>query len=199
MLARAALPKETVALAVCVLEALNWRFIRAFRALPRHRDLGPIQPEVVVLAALILAVKFVDDDQERGYIWKEHWGNDMWTYEEINFAQQTIMENIEYRIMRLWAEDLIADALRYMDLAGKPFEPVVRVHNGESEEDVREGSALRDTNVQIQMAMSSVLAVKGLEDQLTPAETPTKESTGGMGDVDREAGDFFGGTISCLC
>jgi len=185
MLTRAALPMEIIALSVCILQALNSRFPKAFRKncpltpppkplwshVLEHND--NLLPDLLVLAALILAVKFLEDFTESTSTYRDEWGSGIWSVEQINYAQDAILENIGYRIFPLWAEDMIEDALRCMKLAGELYEPVIHDDENTRDESVKDVSMSLHLDLDTS-PMSSGKAVKGLADQLTPAKTPNK-------------------------
>jgi hypothetical protein len=199
---------EAVALAVCILNALNSRFPKVFRKdcpltpppgslwelVPQHID--NLHPEVVVLAALILARGFVDDISETTATYKETWGQGLWSCDQINHAQQAILENIEYRIMPLWTEVRITEALRCMKLAGEQHEPVV--YDDEKARDEQHKMVEKFSfrlNIATDRPMSSGKAVKGLAQQLTPAETPKVEDAKGTSEVSSETRAAFSGEL----
>lgn len=131
ILTRANLPSETIALAVCILDSLNAKFSQNWRQscpLARSGDEGDayapfhidaVRPELMVLASLIVAVKFLEDYQEPTRHYASSWGNGLWTCEQINVTERCIMKSLGYRIMPLWDRGLIQDALADMERAGK--------------------------------------------------------------------------------
>lgn len=148
MLFRADLPLETIALAVCILDSLSSRFSLNWRLLcplaqrdpldnasKRHTfsvspAVGPrttcsqlhidcINPEVIILSSLVIAVKFLEDHQAPTRYHRLAWGDDMWTSEQINVTERCIMESLGYRILPLWNPVFIADAIDDMDRAGR--------------------------------------------------------------------------------
>lgn len=154
MLSRAALPMDTIALAVCILDSLNRKFSMSWRlscpltATPSQRPgfnkrhtlppeahaglagyeahdeperlhIDDIFPEVIILAALVVAAKFVEDSQEPTTWYAGAWGRGLWTCAQINQTERCIMENLNYRIMPLLNRELIADAVADMQLAGR--------------------------------------------------------------------------------
>lgn len=185
MLGQADLPMDTIALAVCILDALPSRFRNRWRAAyprSRHTSLsakrhtlpsGPIQPppneavlpEVVVMCALIIAAKFTEDEQDSTQYFAALWGRDMWSCEQINVTERCIMEALEYRIMPLCNPDYIKEARHDMELCRR--ELLDEASEASSTADAKEYE-LYDT-------MSSGQAVVGLGFQLTPAETPKSE------------------------
>ena len=132
LLDRSRLPQTTIALAVCILDSLNSRFALTWRrTLPKQPasassshsvdkppHIDTIRPEVVVLAALILAEKFIDDQEASTVYYIQVWGAADWTCGQINATQQCIMENLGYRLLPLWSEPLITDAMSDMERVG---------------------------------------------------------------------------------
>lgn len=136
MLSRADLPLETIALAVCILDSLDSSFALAFRkncplttpspAVPHiEPHIDAIHPELLIIAAVILAVKFVDDAQVNTGWYVREWGMDLWTSEQVNFCQTALMDNIGWRLKPLWDASIISEAMRDMHMAGRKFEPVI--------------------------------------------------------------------------
>jgi len=193
MLVRADLPLDTIALAVCILDSLNSRFSLNWRLMcplarwevptdhaKRHTipaspiglnqlHIDCVKPEVIVLASLIIAVKFLVDLQEPTQYYRTAWGKDMWTCEQINVTERCIMESLDYRILPLWDPRLIGDALCDMERAGKQA--------------IFPSPAMNDDRHK--RSMSSGMAVLGLGLQLTPTETPVS-SNGFISDEDGE-------------
>lgn len=204
MLVRADLPLDTVALAVCILDslgskfALNWRLLcplaqreptseitkrHSIQTSPTgimgatqfHIDL--VNPDVIVLAALVIAFKFLVDCQEPTHYYRTAWGKDMWTCDQINVTERCIMESLGYRILPLWDPVLIADAAGDMQRAARQAALPSHPRNGEAHKrSVSSGEALSRHTL-----------------PLTPAETPSSEN-GPTGNPAREAmGAAFGG------
>lgn len=191
ILARANLPMDIIALAVCILDFLNSRFSRSWRIsfpLAKSNDLlqkrhtlpsGAIQavhidnvsPEIIVLAALIIADKFVEDLQESTQYYGSMWGVNMWTSEQINFTERCIMENLGYRILPLWEPKFIKQARHDIEMARR------ELLEGSSEL-VEESRTTKHAK-----SMSSGDAVMGLGRQLTPADTPQSELSTPFGHV----------------
>lgn len=200
MLVRANLPLDTVALAVCILDSLNARFSLNWRLLcplARREVLVPetsnkrhtfsaspagcsqlhidcVNPEVIVLAALVIAVKFLEDWQEPTQYYRLNWGNDLWSSEQINVTERCIMESLDYHILPLWDPRLIADALSDMGRAGKqallPSQSAVAPAHTRS---ISTGGK----------------ATFGLGMQLTPVETPASEKGPGRNHVSSVVND----------
>ena len=176
VLTRANLPLETIALAVCVLDALDSKFALSWRltcpltnnpnsqphnlparspAPPHHRD--SVHPQRSIRAALVIAVKFFDDPHAPTAHYVAAWGGGVWSCEQLNATERCVMENLGWRILPLCDEDLLADAMVDMQLAA-------RAPRGEgaaypSPEDESEEMGGR--------------AVLGPGMSITPAETPS--------------------------
>jgi len=182
ILTRAKLPIETIALAVCMLDALDSKFALGWRlscplaggpasqrnvrrraavqeaepetskrhTLParfnlvpahtnsRHANSGDdedvdfepvplhidaVPPELIILAALVLATKFVDDPQSPSRYFCTRWGRDIWSCGQLNATERCLVENLGWRIMPLYNEDLLADAMVDMQLAMRHHRP----------------------------------------------------------------------------
>ncbi|OTB06511.1 hypothetical protein M426DRAFT_111798 [Hypoxylon sp. CI-4A] len=201
ILARAQLPMDIIALAVCILDSLNSRFSRSWRiSFPLNKsELGPkrhtlpsgavqaihidsVFPEIIILTALVVADKFVEDQQESTQYYCSLWGRDMWTCGQINFTERLIMESLQYRIMPLWEEKLIKQARHDIEMARR------ELLNG--------GIEVGDENKVVKhgKSMSSGHAMVGLGLQLTPVETPKSEvapSSTHTEDICRETREAF--------
>ncbi|KAI3335216.1 hypothetical protein F4824DRAFT_160404 [Ustulina deusta] len=182
MLARANLPMDIIALAVCILDSLNSKFSRSWRvAFPLSRQGQPaskrhtlpsapghathinsVFPEIIILAALMIADKFVEDLQNPAQYFTSTWGNNLWTYEQINFTERCIMESLGYRILPLWDPALIKQARHDIEMARRE---IIQESTRSVGEDGRKHFK----------SMSSGHAVVGLGLQLTPAATPDSE------------------------
>ncbi|KUJ16786.1 uncharacterized protein LY89DRAFT_566116, partial [Mollisia scopiformis] len=185
ILNRSDLPLETIALAVCILDSLNSRFALQWRtacplsivSLPppfnangeklETQHIDEIHPEIIVLCALILAVKFLDDHQQSTREYRDQWGLNLWTCEQINFTQRILLENLGYRLLPLWEETIILEALEDMERASRQYEP--EIFNDEEEED------WESENKHYNLVRIGGKAVLGLGNQLTPVETPMAE------------------------
>ncbi|EJT74583.1 hypothetical protein GGTG_08423 [Gaeumannomyces tritici R3-111a-1] len=93
------------------------RFVRGQQPLQLHID--SVNPEVMVLAAMMIAGKFTEDSQEPTRWYASAWGGGVWTYEQINVTERCIMESLGYRIMPLTAPDVLEGALSDMARAAK--------------------------------------------------------------------------------
>lgn len=189
MLNRANLPMDNIALAVCILDALPTRFRNRWRTVyPRSRQTpaaskrhtlpsGPIQPpsdavysEVVILCALMIASKFLEDSHDPTQYYCTEWGRDLWSCGQINATERCVMEALEYRIMPLTDEEYIKEARHDIEATRRELQD----ETSEAAFEAREMAF--DTRL-----MSSGQAVFGLGLQLTPAVTPNSEVTMGLG------------------
>ncbi|KAK4454337.1 hypothetical protein QBC34DRAFT_375508 [Podospora aff. communis PSN243] len=193
MLLRADLPLETIALAVCILDSLSSRFSLNWRLLcplaqrdpvdhasKRHTfSVSPavgqrptncnqlhidcVNPEVIILASLVIAVKFLEDRSAGTSYYRLAWGDDMWTSEQLNVTERCIMESLGYRILPLCDPELLADAIDDMDRAGRQALPPLH------------GNDQVPGPAHTRSVSSGGRAVIGLGIQLTPVETPVSE------------------------
>ncbi|KAF6831166.1 hypothetical protein CMUS01_07444 [Colletotrichum musicola] len=191
MLSRSGLPLETIALAVCILDSLNSKFALSWRLqcplllegafpsnkrhtlghsplLDRRRQqqmhIDSVRPELIILAALVIAAKFTDDSQDSTSYYCSRWGKDIWSCEQINVTERLICDNLNYRIKPLVDdEDLITDTMVDMQLAASHYNsarPVQPHEMGHSKS----------------KSMTIGTAVVGLGLQLTPVDTPKSEA-----------------------
>lgn len=210
ILVRADLPLNAIALAVCILDSLsskfslNWRLLcpLAQREVPneaankRHTlpatpvgvgatqlHIDSVNPEVIVLAALVIAVKFLEDCQEPTQYYRAAWATNMWTCRQINVTEMCIMENLGYRILPLWDPMLIADARKDMQRAARqPAFAPPQPRNGELHKRSR----------------SSAEALSGHPTfPLTPAGTPVLENGPALiGPARETVGAAFGDALA---
>ncbi|KAK1507074.1 uncharacterized protein CCOS01_16333 [Colletotrichum costaricense] len=213
MLSRSGLPLETIALAVCILDSLNSKFALSWRLqcpllvdgssynkrhtlghsplLDRRRQqqlhIDSVQPELIILSALVIAAKFTDDCHDSTSYYSSNWGKDTWSCEQINVTERCICENLNYRIKPLVDdEDLLADTMVDMQLAARHYNsarPVQPHEMGHSKS----------------KSMTIGTAVIGLGLQLTPVDTP-KSEVESFGDEVRAALEktTFGGDYMSL-
>ncbi|PNH43687.1 hypothetical protein VD0004_g3832 [Verticillium dahliae] len=194
LLARTALPLESIALASCILDSLNSKFALAWRlscpliADPslspskRHSLAGPffqqrqmhidsVQPELIILAALVIAAKFTEDQQDPTAYYCASWGRNIWSCEQLNVTERCICENLNWRIKPLADdEDLITETLVDMQLAARHYRPAPRP----VQKNASDGSGHSKSK-----SMSVGTAVVGLGLQLTPVDTPVYDEDGG--------------------
>ncbi|CAN8102248.1 unnamed protein product [Discula destructiva] len=201
VLTRAALPLETIALAVCILDSLDSKFSRKFRmSLPlapssatttlakRHTitsaasslitHIDSVAPELIILTALVIAFKFTDDCQEPTAYFASAWARGLWTCDQINATERCVMDHLGYRILPLCERGVIADAVEDMRRAGVM---ALREREARSAVAKMEGSVLGATaagharSVSVPVRPGAGKAVVGLGFSLTPADTPTEE------------------------
>jgi hypothetical protein len=207
MLSYANLPMDTISLAVCILDSLPTRFRSSWRmAYPRARQNSsankrhtlppsPIQapasdvvfPEVAILAALMIANKFVEDVQNSTQYFSYVWGRDIWSCEQVNATERCIMEGLGYRIMPLYNAECIKQARHDMELTRREL----------LDETSDLAAETREYELYNTRPMSSGQAVVGLGLQLTPAETPKLELSNPFGRnqaLSQETKEAFGNT-----
>lgn len=80
-----------------------------------------VEPEIIILAALVIADKFTEDTEQTTQDYCTTWGQSVWSSEQLNLTERSIMESLNYRIMPLCEEDCLADAMVDMQLAGQEF------------------------------------------------------------------------------
>ncbi|OAA41510.1 Cyclin [Beauveria brongniartii RCEF 3172] len=80
-----------------------------------------VQPEIIILAALVIAHKFTEDSEQAAQSYCSAWGRGLWSSEQLNATERSIMENLNYRIMPLCDVDCLADAMVDMQLAGQDY------------------------------------------------------------------------------
>ncbi|KFX94250.1 hypothetical protein O988_06406 [Pseudogymnoascus sp. VKM F-3808] len=129
LLTHANLPMETLALAACILDSLTPRFATLWRrSLPLHalpetsQHIDTVRPEVIILAALMIAHKFLDDAGTRTRTYSDVVGGGRWGVEMLNVTERCVLENLGWRVARLWREELIEGAEEDMRRAGMAWE-----------------------------------------------------------------------------
>ncbi|KGQ10700.1 hypothetical protein BBAD15_g3949 [Beauveria bassiana D1-5] len=80
-----------------------------------------VQPEIIILAALVIAHKFTEDSEQTAQTYCNAWGRGLWSSEQLNATERSIMETLNYRIMPLCDVDCLADAMVDMQLAGQDY------------------------------------------------------------------------------
>ncbi|KAG9249279.1 hypothetical protein BJ878DRAFT_1199 [Calycina marina] len=120
-------------------------------SLPTHTiPVDAIHSELLVLAALVLAVKFVDDAQVNTSWYVREWGNELWSCAQLNFCQTALMDDIGWRLLHLWDDGMIANALRDMKMAGRQCDFLVwdedelDTNQGEKKRVLSRGLTLKD-------------------------------------------------------
>lgn len=179
ILSRANLPLDTIALAVCILDALDSKFALSWRlacpsavpankrhtlpsgAHPSQPHIDSVRPELIILAALVIAVKFLDDPQAPASHYVATWGGGVWSCEQLNATECCIMANLGWRILPLCDEDLLADAMVDMQLAARARQPSGSGYLSPEDESENEEAAVAGR------------AVVSLGLSITPVETPS--------------------------
>ena len=206
MLVRADLPMDVIALAVCILDSLTWKFSRSWRASfpltptttnsnsnttaderleqqpnppPRHID--SVFPEVIILGALVIASKFTEDVQESMRYFGTVWGQNMWSCEQINFTERCIMESLGYHIMPLWSASHIKQARHDIEMARRElFDEDINGADAQQPSSREGGNGSAKHHSKSKSAGHAMTGTAGLGLgrglQLTPAETPTSEA-----------------------
>ncbi|CZT43674.1 uncharacterized protein RSE6_03745 [Rhynchosporium secalis] len=209
ILTRANVPLETIALAVCILDSLNSRFALQWRkgcplsipdslpgsfspilgsaTSPQHID--SIHPELISLSALILAVKFLDDEQQHTIQYAIEWAKEIWTCPQINYTQRCLLENLGYRLLPLWEESIILEALEDMERAGQQSTPEIH-SDGEDWDDADTCFGSFDQGL-ARSVPGRGKAVLGEGKLSTPIETPGVKIVRGMRDVEGETRSAF--------
>ncbi|KAH8735677.1 hypothetical protein BGZ61DRAFT_472084 [Ilyonectria robusta] len=203
LLSRANLPIETVALAVCILDSLDSRFARRWRlscpllsdyfssSSKRHTlppspflqqrqqlHIDSVNPELIIFAALVIAVKFTEDPQESAHYYCKAWGRGMWSNQQLNLTERCIMESLNYRIMPLCDEDCLADAMVDMQLAAQQPSWDLRdySHQDSVSSDEEDAAANYVPSHSRSKTMGASKATLGLGLTLTPVDTPAAEA-----------------------
>jgi hypothetical protein len=101
----------------------------------------------------------------------------------------SILQNIGYRLVPLWCEEIISGALTDMKRAGQQYEPEIY---DEDNEIMQEKESL--VTFEEGKPMSSGKAVMGPEEQMTPAETPMVGDFDGTRNLSLEARKAFSGS-----
>ncbi|OBT84262.1 hypothetical protein VE02_06975 [Pseudogymnoascus sp. 03VT05] len=129
LLTHANLPIETLALAACILDSLTPRFATLWRrslplsSLPTEsQHIDTVRPEIIILAALMIAHKFLDDAGARTRTYSEVVGGGRWGVEMLNVTERCVLENLGWRVARLWRGELIEGAEEDMRRAGMAWE-----------------------------------------------------------------------------
>jgi hypothetical protein len=158
---------------------------------------------VIAVAALMIAVKFLDDAQENTQSYALRWGNDIWTCAQINTTEQCIMENLSYHIMPLWNRELIDDALKDMQRAGwqavgqsVPSTPIREKQDPMASQQTKQRPHRRALST-----IPSGSKVVTFQQLLTPSDSPKAENVSSRrAGIDREAlqSAFAGYTFESL-
>ncbi|KAH7375100.1 hypothetical protein B0T11DRAFT_234530 [Plectosphaerella cucumerina] len=197
ILSRTDLPLESIALAACILDSLNSKFALSWRlqcpliadllASPtkRHSVAGSfqqaqlhidsVQPELIILAALVIAAKFTDDHHDSTSYYCAAWGRNLWSCPQLNVTERVICENLNWRIKPLADdEDLLAETLVDMQLAARMRGAVTGPPPTVTRRQLASlGSGFKLHSKSKSMSVGPALVGLGLP--LTPVETPLYE------------------------
>lgn len=126
------------------------------------------------------------------------WGKGMWSCEQINYTQRSILENLNYKILPLWQENIILEALEDMERARRQAEKADQSRNTyPAEPSIWDSDWETETYFGsfdgVQKGMSDEKTVLGVGEQLAPAETPMVENIAGTRDVSPETRKAFSG------
>ncbi|KAH0532151.1 hypothetical protein TsFJ059_000881 [Trichoderma semiorbis] len=90
------------------------------RDAPRQQlHIDSVRPEIIILAALVIAAKFTQDPQQPPQFYRLAWGRGLWSNEQLNVTERCIMESLDYRILPLCDDDCLTDAMVDMQLAAE--------------------------------------------------------------------------------
>ncbi|KAK7397605.1 hypothetical protein QQX98_013026 [Neonectria punicea] len=206
ILSRANIPIETVALAVCILDSLDSRFARRWRLscpllsdyfsssskrhtlppAPFHSQrqqlhIDSVNPELIIFAALVIAVKFTEDPQERSQYYCQAWGRGMWSHQQLNVTERCIMENLNYRLMPLCSEDCLSSAMVDMQLAAQQPSWDLRDYShqdsGSSDDDDADANYVPSHTRSKTLGGGKATLGLGLGMTLTPVDTPATDAS----------------------
>jgi hypothetical protein len=143
---------------------------------PPQMHIDSVSPELIIMAALVIAVKFNDDLQSSTRHYCEEWGHHMWSHEQLNLTERLIMESLGYRIMPLTDEDCITDAMVDMQLAAR--QPYLDLNQQATPPDSVLGDDVPSpfSFHTRSKTMSTGIATLGLDNTWTPADTPGPSS-----------------------
>ncbi|KAF2472822.1 uncharacterized protein BDR25DRAFT_312717 [Lindgomyces ingoldianus] len=131
-LSRANLPIEIIAFASCILDALSQRFATSWRTCclpPNPPNFGfdpkisfrhppAMDPEIVVLSALAIALDFLEDRPRPNSHWAKIEGGFLFTERQIEATKVCILKDIDYGLFRI-TEGMVMHMLRVMQQAGE--------------------------------------------------------------------------------
>lgn len=103
------------------------------------------------------------------------------------------MENLGYRLLPLWDETIILEALEDMERAGRQYEP--EIYDDDQDQDDNENSWNLPERfageIEAKMLVGKGEAVLGIGNPITPVETPMAENCKGTSGVSGETRDAF--------
>ena len=125
ILYRANFPAPILELAVVILDSLTPKFATNYRRqlpldAPEHQHIDDVRPELIAMASLLVATKFLDDDETRTKTseWQKNVGCSMWSCNQINTTERLILETIGWNVMELAEAWLMSEAQDDMQRAG---------------------------------------------------------------------------------
>ncbi|KAI0478446.1 hypothetical protein GGR56DRAFT_322289 [Xylariaceae sp. FL0804] len=180
----------------------------ASAAAPRHID--AVSPEVIILAALTTAQKFVEDAAAPA---ARHvcdaWAAGRWTPAQLARTERCVVEALGYRLLPLWEPALIREARHDIELARREIlreSATAGNRNAASSNGKRGGGggvenghddAAPTTTTRCHVkSMSAGFAVTGPGRALTPVETPGSEGAAAAHRLPQETRDAFGGAAA---
>ncbi|KAI9696791.1 MAG: hypothetical protein M1836_005153 [Candelina mexicana] len=156
-LRQADLPIETIALAACILDTLSNRFAQLWRRecpsdvpnplngddiseiLTSRSSYQPntyIEPEVIALAALSLAVACLDDRHSSTRYWAQSIARGRFSCGQINATRRCILLDLNHQILPLCSAQLIEETIEDMELVTASLERLktasLKPHNREA-------------------------------------------------------------------
>lgn len=140
-----------------------------------HIDSVP--PELIILAALVIAVKFIEDPQQLTQYYCDAWGRGTWSHEQLNVTERCIMESLNYRIMPLCDEECLSDAMVDMQLAGQQVDWDTRELTPPESLASSDGDSNFILGHNRSKTMIPSTAALGLGLSLTPSESPCAGSS----------------------
>lgn len=125
ILYRANLPHPILELAVVILDSLTPKFATNYRRQlplssgqqgPQHID--DVRPELIVASSLLIANKFLDDNEQPTRRFAREVGAQLWTCQQINTTERLILDCIGWNIKELCDDWFLSEAREDMERAG---------------------------------------------------------------------------------
>ncbi|KAI9783822.1 MAG: hypothetical protein M1839_003158 [Geoglossum umbratile] len=170
---RAAVELEVVALTACVIDRLSNKFALKWRRecplvrrdpvsieypfTSAHGDCHGSEgdpfprPEIVALASLMLAAKFLDDRSTPTSFWAQRISGGRFSCNQLNTTERLILHELDFEIQPFCSPECISRALRALKAAGKHrpgTREVERSHHQRSPESASSGEARVTFNLQ---------------------------------------------------
>jgi hypothetical protein len=101
---------------------------------PSQTHIDSVRPEVIIVAALVVANKFLEDPQDRADYYCRVWAGDMWSCPQLNATERCLLEALDYRILPLCDPDLLEDAKADMHFAAVYHEEEAEGDDGDDED-----------------------------------------------------------------